>query len=57
MMNKNVIMALRTARPLPTQNGPVLPFAVEAPPNASIIGGNAHVPTKAPILPTAAATP
>ncbi len=34
LMNKNVIMALRTARPLPIQKGPVFPFAVSDPPKA-----------------------
>lgn len=33
-MNKKVTIALKTARPLPIQNGPVLPFTVLEPPNA-----------------------
>lgn len=33
-------MALKIARPLATQKGPVLPLVVSAPPKSAIIGGN-----------------
>ena len=33
-MKKKVINALRIARPLPTQNGPVLPRSVDEPPKS-----------------------
>lgn len=36
---KNTIAALRTARPLPTQNGPVVPLVELEPPKSSMMIG------------------
>lgn len=41
-MKKNVIKALRTASPLPTQKGPVFPRTEDAPPNAKDEMGVMH---------------